>query len=459
MASMRAHAGAGVCEFDMGDIYPGVEELAGAFLRQHFGEGAGRGSVKLLTKFVPDKKLLGSIDAAYVRRVVQRSCNRLGVDCVDRVQLHWWDYEAEGLLQTGQALAQLQQEGLLSEVGLTNTDTAHLRALVEGGVPVVSNQVQYSLIDRRAETELLPYCLSRTAEGSPIELIAYGVLGGGFLSDGWLGKPEPEPTAPEVPPSARKYLAMITEAVRTNGHFDRESTQRLSSDFCAWSTGWLGAVPGSAQRLPCCRRRAQPCSGRGRAREHRADRAGMGAHAAWCGRRHRRWDFRKAHRSNAASGPGPRPGPHSGAAEQAERGEQRRRRRDRCGGLLHHRARPEHAERRGSRTVDECRHPGQTAALGRAEAAHAGDAEAAGAPASPLCSTNRQHDNHGPLVAHRIRARRRCSRCPTPSRRRDCLQPWVWPASRVWPALLRHGSACCRSFGTTLARAVRGAPR
>jgi len=225
---MRAHAGAGVCEFDMGDIYPGVEELAGAFLRQHFGEGAGRGSVKLLTKFVPDKKLLGSIDAATVRRVVQRSCNRLGVDCVDRVQLHWWDYEAEGLLQTGQALAQLQQEGLLSEVGLTNTDTAHLRALVEGGVPVVSNQVQYSLIDRRAETELLPYCLSRTAEGSPIELIAYGVLGGGFLSDGWLGKPEPEPTAPEVPPSARKYLAMITEAVRTNGHFDRESTPRRS---------------------------------------------------------------------------------------------------------------------------------------------------------------------------------------------------------------------------------------
>ena len=70
-----------------------------------------------------------------------------------------------------------------------------------------------------------------------------------------------------------------------------------------------------------------------------------------------------------------------------------------------------------------------------------------------------QHDNHGLLVAHRIRARRRCSRCPTPSRRLDCLPPWVWPASRVWPALLRHGSACCRSFGTTLARAVRGAPR
>ena len=45
-----------------------------------------------------------------------------------------------------------------------------------------------------------------------IELIAYGVVGGGFLSDKWLNKEEPDPTSADVPPSSRKYLAMIGEA-------------------------------------------------------------------------------------------------------------------------------------------------------------------------------------------------------------------------------------------------------
>ena len=45
-----------------------------------------------------------------------------------------------------------------------------------------------------------------------IELIAYGVLGGGFLSDKWRNKEEPDPTSADVPPSSRKYLAMIGEA-------------------------------------------------------------------------------------------------------------------------------------------------------------------------------------------------------------------------------------------------------
>lgn len=209
-SSCQGHAAAGICEFDMGDIYPGIEEQAGQWLRRHFAaDGASRASVKLLTKFVPDKKMLGSIDADYVRRIVQRSCNRLGVDCVDRVQLHWWDYGAAGLLAAAQALVALQQEGLLKEIGLTNTDTAHLRQLVEAGVPIVSNQVQYSLIDRRAEAEMVPY-MQQTNGG--IELIAYGVLGGGFLSDKWLNKDEPDPTSANVPPSSRKYFAMIGES-------------------------------------------------------------------------------------------------------------------------------------------------------------------------------------------------------------------------------------------------------
>ena len=134
VASIAAHVAAGIVDLDMADMYPGVEEVAGAFLRGHFASkaGAAASDVRILTKFVPDKKLLGALDAPYVRRIVQRSCNRLGVDAVDRVQLHWWDYDAAGYELVGAALASLATGAapLLREVGLTNTDTPNAMKLV-----------------------------------------------------------------------------------------------------------------------------------------------------------------------------------------------------------------------------------------------------------------------------------------------------------------------------------------
>ena len=209
--SIAAHVNAGIVDLDMADMYPGVEEVAGSFLRHHFADGAApRSSVRILTKFVPDKKLLSSLDADFVRRIVQRSCNRLGVDCVERVQLHWWDYDAPGYELVGEALAALCKgdEPLLKEVGLTNTDTANARKLTDAGVVLASVQVQYSLIDRRPAATMAPFCAEVGAE-----LLAYGALGGGFLTEKWLGAADPtaegSATAADVPASSKKYLALI----------------------------------------------------------------------------------------------------------------------------------------------------------------------------------------------------------------------------------------------------------
>ena len=188
LASMSAHAAQGINSFDMGDIYPGVEEQAGAFVRQHFGTAAGaaagRDSLRLLTKYVPNKKSLASIDEAEVGRLVRRCCNRLGVDALDCVQLHWWDYDAPGMLRVGLALTALRDAGLVRSIGVTNTDTDRLRELLEGGVPVEVVQVQYSLIDRRPAAQLAPYCVQLNGAGGggggTIGILCYGVLCGGF---------------------------------------------------------------------------------------------------------------------------------------------------------------------------------------------------------------------------------------------------------------------------------------
>src|SRR5262249_51975275 len=72
-------------------------------------------------------------------------------------------------------------------IGLTNVDAAHLNMVLATGIEVVSDQVCFSLLDRRAAGALSDVCRRRG-----VRLLAYGTLAGGWLSDRWLGRPEPD---------------------------------------------------------------------------------------------------------------------------------------------------------------------------------------------------------------------------------------------------------------------------
>ena len=87
-----------------------------------------------------------------VRAGIQRSLDRLGVPTIDLLQFHWWNFEHPGYLDAMRELALLRREGVIAELGVTNFDTDHLRLLVKHGIPIVSNQVCFSLLDRRVAT-------------------------------------------------------------------------------------------------------------------------------------------------------------------------------------------------------------------------------------------------------------------------------------------------------------------
>ena len=73
-----------------------------------------------------------------------------------------------------------------AEIGVTNFNVAQLRRLVDAGVPIASNQPQYSPVDLRPQKQMIDYCL-----GIGARQVCYGTLAGGFFSKAWLGKPEP----------------------------------------------------------------------------------------------------------------------------------------------------------------------------------------------------------------------------------------------------------------------------
>ncbi len=198
---LEAYAVAGFDSFDMADHYGSAELVTGRCLGRLAKRGAKPATV--FTKWVPEP---GPMTAEVVRAGVDERLSRLGTRRIDLLQLHWWQFENPGYLDAMAELVKLRQQGLIRHLGVTNFDTDHLRLLVAHGVPIVTNQVCFSLLDRRAAGAMSELCLTRG-----VRVLAFGTLAGGFLSERWLGKPEPRPS--EITDwSKMKYQRFIAAA-------------------------------------------------------------------------------------------------------------------------------------------------------------------------------------------------------------------------------------------------------
>jgi aryl-alcohol dehydrogenase-like predicted oxidoreductase len=147
IADMETFVTAGLNTVDGADIYTGVEEMYGEFNARQ--RAAGRALLQVHTKFVPDYGDLEHVDESYVRRIIKRSLQRLKVERLDLVQFHWWNYAMGDFVAVAQTLNMLRKEGLIANLGGTNFDTRSSQLMVNSGIPLVSMQVQYSILDRR----------------------------------------------------------------------------------------------------------------------------------------------------------------------------------------------------------------------------------------------------------------------------------------------------------------------
>ena len=178
--AMAPYVDAGFTTFDMADHYGSAEVVSGIY-RAQVAPGA---DVQLFTKWVPKP---GPVSRADVRAAVERALERLQGRTIDLMQFHAWTFADPRWLDALFYLDELRAEGLIRHLGLTNFDTAHLRICLASGIPIVSNQVSFSLVDRRAAGQMAALCREHG-----VRILAYGTVQGGFLSDRWLGKPEPD---------------------------------------------------------------------------------------------------------------------------------------------------------------------------------------------------------------------------------------------------------------------------
>ena len=171
---------AGLTTFDMADHYGSSELIVGHLHKKY----VPKDTLQLLTKWVPPP---GKVSKEAVRAAVQVSLDRMQLDTLDLLQYHAWNYADPSWLDQLYWLQELKEEGLIQQMGLTNFDTAHLKMVIDSGIGVVSNQICFSLLDQRAKKSMLEYC-----QNAGIQVLAFGTIAGGFLSEKWLHQPEPK---------------------------------------------------------------------------------------------------------------------------------------------------------------------------------------------------------------------------------------------------------------------------
>ena len=97
------------------------------------------------------------MSSSIVTHYIDESLKKMNADCIDLLQFHWWDYQDSSYLDALQHLSKLQNEGKIKHLGLTNFDTKRIKIIIEKGFKIISNQVQYSILDQRPEKIMVPF--------------------------------------------------------------------------------------------------------------------------------------------------------------------------------------------------------------------------------------------------------------------------------------------------------------
>jgi aryl-alcohol dehydrogenase-like predicted oxidoreductase len=123
----------------------------------------------------PERTTLQSLRRDSLRRELEQSLSRLGLDAVDLYQIHWPIPETE-IEEGWSALAELKEQGLVRHIGVSNFSVEQLQR-IQQIAPVETLQPPYSLVAREVEQGLLPF-----AEREGIGVIVYSPMGSGLLT-------------------------------------------------------------------------------------------------------------------------------------------------------------------------------------------------------------------------------------------------------------------------------------
>ncbi|HEY4347407.1 MAG TPA: aldo/keto reductase [Gaiellaceae bacterium] len=216
---------AGMDWFDTADAYGGgrSETYIGEWIRSRRPEG-----LRITTKtFNPmDEGEDRGLAPARVRRQIDTSLQRLGVERVDLYLAHAWDPDVP-VAEVAGVFEELVAAGKIGAYGLSNVDGARLREALTAG-PLAAVQDSYSLLDREVEDEVLPLCAEHGVWFQVHSPLMGGWLTGKYRRD----EPAPEGSRMTLRPGPYEFL-------RTDAVFDALEALEARGDPATLALAWL----------------------------------------------------------------------------------------------------------------------------------------------------------------------------------------------------------------------------
>ncbi|PZU37827.1 MAG: aldo/keto reductase [Microbacterium sp.] len=246
-AQLDVYVDAGGTVIETADVYSGgrSEEIVGEWLRQQSSTSRDRLVLAGKGRFPVD---VDPRDAGtsrrHLRRALDRTLGRLGVDHIDLYQVHSWDpvtplEETLGFLEDAVRVGKISYAGLSNYLGW---QIAQAATMARGRFPLISMQPQYNLLAREVEWEILPAC-----EANGLGVLPWSPLGGGWLAGKYSQDQRPAGATRlgEDPERGVEAYDLRSSQARTWRVLDavREVAQVHGQSMSRIALAWLGAQP------------------------------------------------------------------------------------------------------------------------------------------------------------------------------------------------------------------------
>ncbi len=184
-----------------------------------------------------------SLQAESIRRECEDSLRRLKVDVIDLYQIHW---PTEDLEEGWSAMAQLQKEGKVRWIGVSNFGVDEMRR-AQAIAPITSLQPPYSLVRREVEQEILPYCRSSGLGTIIYSPMASGLLTGAMTRERAARLPNSDWRSRDLEfhePKLSKNLALVERLRKVGERYERPPGQ-VAIAWALQNPAVTGAIVGA----------------------------------------------------------------------------------------------------------------------------------------------------------------------------------------------------------------------
>jgi aryl-alcohol dehydrogenase-like predicted oxidoreductase len=184
-----------------------------------------------------------SLTADSIRRECEDSLRRLNVEVIDLYQIHW---PTEDLEEGWGAMVQLQKEGKVRWIGVSNFNVEEMRR-AQAIAPITSLQPPYSLVRREVEQEILPYCRSNGIGVIVYSPMASGLLTGAMTRERAASLPESDWRSRDIEfhePRLSKNLALV-ERLREVGQRHGRPPGQIAIAWVLRNPAVTGAIVGA----------------------------------------------------------------------------------------------------------------------------------------------------------------------------------------------------------------------